>query len=279
MSTYHYVGSELELFREATVWKSYFRRHVEPYIRGDVLEVGAGMGGTTKLLCRARQGHWICLEPDGTLAESLRQAIEGGELPRCCQVITGALDRLPPTALFDTLLYIDVLEHIEDDRGELERAAAYLRPGGHLVVLAPAHPWLFSPFDRSIGHYRRYTRPSLGALTPGGLVLVRSIYLDSIGLLASLGNRLFLRQAMPGPGQIALWDKVLVRCSRCVDPIVGYSLGKSVLCIWSRPALSRRSPSEQPQERVPELAEPALDHDNDERRAPAQRTSSRPELA
>jgi hypothetical protein len=64
--------------------------------------------------------------------------------------------------------------------------------------------------------------------------MVRSIYLDSAGLLASLGNRLFLSQSMPGPGQIAFWDKVLVRCSRVVDPLLCYSLGKSVLCVWER---------------------------------------------
>ena len=66
-------------------------------------------------------------------------------------------------------------------------------------------------------------------------MLVRTIYLDSVGLLASLDNRLFLKHAIPGPGQVAFWDKVLVRCSRLVDPLLFYSLGMSVLSIWKRP--------------------------------------------
>ncbi len=235
MTHYSYVGTELELFSAATVWKSYLRRQIEPFLGAEVMEVGAGMGGTTRLLCRHRQNVWICLEPDAELAQALSQAVERGELPGNCQVIVGTLSQVPPPSLFDTLLYIDVLEHIDDDRGELEQAAAHLKPGGYLVVLGPAHPRLFSPFDRAIGHYRRYTRSSLRALTPEGLVLVRSIYLDSVGLLASLGNRLFLSQSMPGPGQIAFWDKVMVRCSRLVDPLLFYSLGKSVLSIWKRP--------------------------------------------
>jgi SAM-dependent methyltransferase len=235
MSAYHYIGSELELFAEATVWKSYFRRHIEPFLGANVLEIGAGMGGTTKLLCRPRQEAWVCLEPDAELAGSLNLAIERGDLPGNCQVVVGNLEQVPTPSVFDTLLYIDVLEHIEDDRSELQRAAAHLKPGGYLVVLCPAHPWLFSPFDEAIGHYRRYTRSSLRELSPQGLVLVRSIYLDSIGLLASLGNRLFLKYSMPRPGQIAFWDKVLVRCSRLVDPLLLYSLGKSVLNVWQRP--------------------------------------------
>ena len=224
------------------MWKSYFRRHVNPYLGDDVLEVGAGLGGTTKLLCRPGngQGAWVCLEPDAELAQGLRLAIERGELPRPCQVVVGTLDQIAPDSRFDSVLYVDVLEHIADDREELARAAAHLRPGGHLVVLGPAHPWLFSPFDQAIGHHRRYTRASLRALTPEGLVPVRSLYLDSVGLLASLGNRLLLRSSQPGPGQIAFWDKVLARCSRLVDPLVGYSLGKSVLYIWTLPAESAR---------------------------------------
>jgi SAM-dependent methyltransferase len=238
MVDYHYIGSELELFSAATVWKGYFRRHIEPYLGDDVLEAGAGLGGTTKLLGRSGKGRerWVCLEPDAELARGLALAIERGELPGHCQIVVGTLDQVPPDSRFDTVLYIDVLEHIADDRGELTRAAAHLKPGGHLVVLGPAHPWLFSPFDRAIGHYRRYTKATLRALAPEGLVLIRSLYLDSIGLLASLGNRLLLRRALPGPGQIAFWDKVLIRCSRLVDPLVGYSLGKSVLNIWKRPA-------------------------------------------
>lgn len=240
MGNFFYIGSELELFAAATVWKAYFRRHIEAYLGDDVLEVGAGLGGTTKLLCRPgnRRGAWVCLEPDAELARGLDLAIARGELPGRCRVIVGTLDQVPPDSRFDTVIYVDVLEHIADDQGELVRAAACLRPGGHLVVLGPAHRWLFSPFDAAIGHHRRYTKAMLRALTPEGLILVCSRYLDSIGLLASLGNRLFLRRSLPGPGQIAFWDKVLVRCSRLVDPLLGYSLGKSVLGVWQEPLSS-----------------------------------------
>jgi hypothetical protein len=56
---------------------------------------------------------------------------------------------------FDSIIYIDVLEHIDADRDELERAANALQPGGFLVVLAPSHQWLYTALDKALGHYRR----------------------------------------------------------------------------------------------------------------------------
>ncbi len=220
-SDYTYVGSELELFAGATRWKSYLADQITPFLGAEVLEVGAGLGGTTKRLCRGSERRWVCLEPDEGLAGRLSTEI-------------GTLARLAPEPAFDTLLYIDVMEHIEDDAGELARAGESLRPGGHVVVLSPAHQWLYSPFDKAIGHYRRYTKSTLRALTPTGLDLVRLSYLDTVGLIASAGNRLFLRSAMPNPAQIAAWDRYMVRLSRVIDPLIGFSAGKSVLGVWRK---------------------------------------------
>jgi SAM-dependent methyltransferase len=234
MTDYAYVGAELDLFAAATNWKAYFRSHLEPYLGSEVLEVGAGLGGTTRLLCRGRQRRWVCLEPDAALADRLTRSVRAGQLPTQCQVVVGTLDQIEGHPPFDTLLYIDVLEHIPDDRGELSRAARCLRPGGHVLALSPAHQWLYTPFDRAIGHCRRYRKKTLAALTPESLELVRLFYLDSVGMLASLGNRLVLKSAMPSPRQIAVWDQFLIRLSRIVDPLLAYSVGKSVVGVWRK---------------------------------------------
>ena len=234
--SYTYVGSELDLFAAAVHWKSYVRRQVLPHLGRDVLEVGAGHGGTTRVLCDGRADRWLCLEPDASLADRLRAAIGDGELPDCCRMRIGTLADLDDRDRFDTILYMDVLEHIEDDGGELALAADRLRPGGRLIVLSPAHQWLFTPFDAAIGHYRRYTRRTLAAAAPAALQPVRLAYLDAAGMLASLGNRLVLKSAMPNKGQIAVWDRFLVPCSRWVDPMLGYALGKSVLGVWRKPS-------------------------------------------
>lgn len=233
-SEFKYVGEELDLFAEATIWKSYVRRQVTPYLGRKVLEVGAGHGGTTSFLFHENTERWVCLEPDPGLAARLAQSIADGKLPAVCEAVVGTLDQIDENAGFDTLLYMDVLEHIEDDHAEMARAMARLRPGGHVVVLSPAHQWLYTPFDKAIGHFRRYTRTTLRATAPKGLALVRLSYLDSVGMLASLGNRLVLQSAMPNARQIAFWDKFAVRLSRLIDPVLGFNLGKSVLGIWRK---------------------------------------------
>lgn len=229
-----YIGSELELFAKAVNWKSYLAAQLVPAISGDVLEVGSGLGGTTAFLApRTTFGRWVCLEPDAKLAATHATTLAGETLPVAYEVVVGTLANIG-TQSFDAILYIDVLEHIDDDRGELLKASARLRPGGRLVILSPAHAWLFSPFDRAIGHFRRYTKASLRALIPPSLVVDRMVYLDSVGLAASLVNRLFLKQSMPTPRQIAFWDRHLVPCSRFVDRLLLYSFGKSVLAVFQK---------------------------------------------
>lgn len=233
--SYKYVGEELDLFSAATNWKSYFRDQLKPFLGDDVLEVGAGLGGTTKFLCRGTERRWVCLEPDSSLASRLEDRARSGDLPGCCEVKVGTLESPDLADSFDTILYMDVLEHIEDDRAEVARAASRLAPGGHIIALSPAHQWLFTPFDQSIGHCRRYSRSGFGSLAPGGLETARLVYLDSVGMLASMGNRYLLKSAMPKPSQVAFWDRVLVPMSRVVDPLLGFRVGKSVLAVWRKP--------------------------------------------
>lgn len=231
---YTYVGSELDLFSSATRWKSYFRKQIASYIGKDVLEVGAGLGGTTKILCNGKQDRWVCLEPDRSLADRLEAEIAGGKLPACCRSEVGTLESSLKDERFDTILYMDVLEHIEEDAAEMARAASRLVPGGHVIALSPAHNWLFTKFDESIGHCRRYSRDTLRAIAPADLELVRLDYLDSVGFFASLANRVLLKQSMPTRKQIAVWDRFMVPISTWVDPIVRRRAGKSVLGIWKK---------------------------------------------
>ncbi len=128
--SFTYVGTELDLFAAAVRWKSYVRRQVAAHLGRDVLEVGAGHGGTTRVLCDGTADRWVCLEPDSSLADRLHAAIRDGELPDCCRAKIGTLEDLEDADRFDTILYMDVVEHIADDRAELARAAERLRPAG-----------------------------------------------------------------------------------------------------------------------------------------------------
>lgn len=234
MTDFKYAGAELDLFAAVHNWKSHWSRRIRPFVAGDVLEVGAGIGANTPFLDPGGSGRWVCLEPDAGLAAQLTRNLKEAASERNRETVSGTLQDLDSNWKFDTILYIDVLEHIEDDREELECAASRLRAGGRLVVLAPAHQWLFTPFDSAIGHFRRYNRPMMRRITPPSLRLDRLFYLDSAGLILSSANRLLLRQSMPTKVQLRIWDSWVIPLSRVLDRCLLNSVGKSIVGIWRR---------------------------------------------
>ncbi len=234
MTTFAYPGGELELFALARNWKRYYGTMIQPYLGERVLEVGAGLGATGQALCRPHHEQWVCLEPDEDMHRQMEEKIRRGRLPTFFHAVRGTVADLDEHEQFDSILYIDVLEHIEQDGEETRRVLEHLRPGGFLIVLAPAHPFLYSPFDRAIGHYRRYTLDSLAHAVPACLECRALRYLDSVGFLASLGNRFVLKQSMPQLRQVLLWDRAMVRASRILDPLLHYRVGKSVLGVWRK---------------------------------------------
>ncbi len=235
MKDAQYIGNELELFALANNWKDYWSDQVLPYLGSKILEVGAGLGGTTHLLISKieKLDEWVCLEPDERLANQIKPSLNGANSKKV-KVETKYLSDYSPATKFDSLIYIDVIEHIEDDRKELQLAMNYLKPNGHLIILVPAHNFLMSPFDKAIGHYRRYNKKMLLDIKPQNAEIVVSKYLDSFGLSVSMANKLFLKQSYPTKQQVMLWNNYIVPVSRKFDSVLSYNFGKSALMIYKK---------------------------------------------
>ena len=229
-----YIGGELDLFALAKNWKGYIKDTIAEYLHGDVLEVGAGIGSTTVALHDGTARRWVCLEPDARLAARLHARLRDSTGFSTTSIVCGSLNTFANQACFDCILYIDVLEHIEDDDRQIANASRLVRPGGYIVVLSPAHRWLFSAFDKNIGHLRRYNKEGLRKLKPNGWIEQKLTYLDSIGILLSLGNVVALRQAMPTQAQILAWDRRCIPVSKLFDRILHGSVGKSILAVWRK---------------------------------------------
>ena len=235
MTNSEYIGNELHIFMKAVNWKKYWSSKVSPYIKGDVLEVGAGIGANTQYIARDFKdiSRLVCIEPDANLSANIindlpKSQIEKIEIKNCY------LKDMDSSVKFDTILYIDVIEHIEFDADEVELAKSYLKEGGHLIILVPAYNYLFSEFDKAIGHYRRYNKRML--LTSGGkgLTKVKLFYLDSVGVILSFTNKILLKQGSPTMRQILFWDRLIVPISKIVDYIVFHAFGKSLVGIWRK---------------------------------------------
>ena len=231
-ASFAYIGNELELFAAAKNWKNYVAQLIKPYIKGDVLEAGAGIGTNTNLFFTPEVKSWLLLEPDKNFSIELESKINEGVLPKQCTVFNGYTSQLQKK--FDAIIYIDVLEHIEDDKKEIETAASLLNPGGHLIVLSPAYNFLMSPFDRAIGHYRRYNKHELVSKASAALSIEKIFYADSIGLITSLANKCLLKQQYPTKKQIAFWDSYIIPISKITDRIILHSAGRSIIGIWKK---------------------------------------------
>lgn len=231
---YIYPGQELIFFDKAINWKKYFSSYIKPFIGNDVLEVGGGIGSTTKTLNDGTALKWTILEPDEAMVKILQFKQKTEPAFSNCIIRRGTISELSLSEKFESIVYIDVLEHIENDMQETVKAKEHLQPNGHLIILCPAFNFVFSPFDRAVGHYRRYTSKTLKAAIPPGFTLVDLRYMDSVGLFASITNKLLLHQGVPSEKQIFTWDKFMIPLSKWTDKIFFHSFGKSILGIWRK---------------------------------------------
>jgi 2-polyprenyl-3-methyl-5-hydroxy-6-metoxy-1,4-benzoquinol methylase len=131
-----------------------------------VAEVGAGSGNFSRLLLGAGVEALTVLEPSSNMYSRLRELFVAD--PHVTTVQSSLIEHSKSAGCaYDTVLYVNVLEHIEDDARELQTVHEALSPGGHLCVFVPALQWLFSELDRQVGHHRHYHREALASLGHG----------------------------------------------------------------------------------------------------------------
>lgn len=216
---------------EAPRYRQWQHALIAPYLGPDVLEIGSGHGHVAaRLLGSPALRRLVVSDPDDQCRHHL--AARFGEDPRVevrSVTLPGTVD-LPQRV--DTVLAINVLEHIEDDVTALRAMIAAVRPGGAVVIWVPAHPRLYGEFDRRVGHVRRYRRDQLRHVAQAaGLAIVDLRYVNLVG---ALGWWLAVRRgrvAEPRPRLVTAYDRVLVPLSRTVERAVRPPAGQSLLCV------------------------------------------------
>lgn len=228
-----YAGNDLEAMAAAGNYHRWIVDEFSPYLGGTTAEVGAGVGSVSRLLL-GHVNHLLAFEPSEKmflrLSEELRDERGATAIPGCFA------PGYAPEGI-DSIVYINVLEHIEDDRGELARAFEALKPGGHLLILVPALEWLFSDLDREVGHFRRYTKKGLASLVAdAGFTVLKARYFDFPGVIPWWINFVVLRNTI-GSGSVGLYDRLVVPVARMVEGLVPPPIGKNVLLVGRRPDL------------------------------------------
>ncbi len=223
-----YFGKDLEAMTAAKNYREWLLAEFGPYLGTSVAEVGAGAGSLSTMLLDADIDRLVAFEPSLNMYPKLLEAVGGDARAR---TVNGVLESEAGGECFDSILYVNVLEHIEDHAAELAVARDLLRPGGHLLVLVPALPALYSEFDRQLGHYRRYTRQGLVDLVhESGLSVVAARYFDLAGVIPWYISFTLLGNSVSG-GMVGLYDRLVVPVTRAIERIAPPPVGKNVLLV------------------------------------------------
>ncbi len=224
-----YPGTELELFDKAKIWRKYIYFKTKKYFKGKFLEIGAGIGSFTTNY-QSNFKEIVISDLDEKNNEILNEKFKNF---KNINITNKKINEIQGT--FDTIIYLNVLEHIESDKDEIMMAEKKLNQNGHLVILVPAHQKLYSEFDKAIGHCRRYNINFFKQNKFKNLKLEKLIYLDFFGYFLYFFNNIFFKKDVyPTPFKILLWDKIFTPFTVIIDFLIGYSAGKNILCIYKK---------------------------------------------
>jgi SAM-dependent methyltransferase len=225
-TTMEYTGTELDAMELARNYHRWIVDCFRPYIRGTVVEIGAGIGTLSELLADCSPEQLRCYEPARNLFPFLERRMEGRANVRAENSFYDGATRA------DAVVLINVLEHIEDDRTMLERIQGSLNEGGRLLVFVPALPAIFGSLDEQFGHFRRYTRRKLAALvTACGYEIELLRYANFPGVFAWFLTGRILRKRTISPGAASFYDTRVVPIVRAIESRIAPPIGQSLILI------------------------------------------------
>jgi len=221
-------------------YRSYQYNLVKDWIGKEIFEIGSGASRSfTKLIIENNKDikRILSIEPSVVLLDAFKDK-NAYDFPDYVEFDNKDVFQMSPenTGLFDTAIYIHVLEHIEKDREAVDYTHQFLKKGGHLLIEVPALPLLFSVHDKMLGHYRRYTKKMLKDLVDlDKYEIVKLWYNDPVGVFGSLVFFKFRKvklkskegvKAVKKQGQF--YDKYLIPAQQKIEKYITFPFGLSV---------------------------------------------------
>ena len=225
-ATSHTADFEFDALNEARNYRAALLTEFRPFLRGNVVDVGAGIGHFS-LAIRAfpEVESLVAVEAEARFCQQYRELHPDGVL------VEGVIDDLPSGPDRDAILSVNVLEHIREDAAELAKYQRLLAAkGGHLCLFVPARPEIYAPLDADFGHFRRYVREDLDRmLRQAGFAVVSLHYFNCVGYLAWWLYFCALKKQHFTISSVRFFDRVIFPMvhwaeSRLLRPPIGQSL-------------------------------------------------------
>ncbi len=225
----------LELFSEAGRFNKWMFERIEKHCDGAILEIGSGIGNMSAFLLERFSDVTLSdLQPEYCRRLGLRFK-DRHSLKNIFSIDLATVD--PAAAYphllgrFDTIVALNVVEHIDDHVLAIRNAHKLLKAGGRLIVLVPAYPWLYNPMDKELGHFRRYTKKGLTALLSGERLRVSHLEFfnaAAIGGWWMSGSVMRMDKIKKGP--LRLYNS-LAGVMRLADKLTARRIGLSIIAV------------------------------------------------
>jgi|TARA_B110000971_G_C19901938_1_gene450386 SAM-dependent methyltransferase len=224
-----YLNQVLEYFDISEKYRSYQIELFNEYVGKNVLEVGAGRGKIIEILSNDKSKFFTLLELDNNFYDYLIKNLQSEKIIVKNKKTTQINDK------FDTIIYLDVIEHIDKDEEELNNALRLLEKNSHLIIIVPAFQILFSEFDKNVGHYRRYHKKFFKDYAQKNSLEIKQLkYFDVLGFfIVFLSKFIGLTNSKRNKLGIKIWN-FLIPLSKFLDKIIFHSLGKSIICVYKK---------------------------------------------
>ncbi len=223
----------LEVIAKADHFNKWMFNQFKHQLKGEVLEIGSGIGNISELVIK--ESYSITLSDyNEEYCDFLKNKFSGFDNVK--GIIS--IDLLHPQfenkyaslkEKFDSIFLLNVIEHIEQDHQAIRNCNYLLRPNGHLILLAPAYPWLFCSFDKQLGHYRRYTLESLKMLLKKEkLSIISGSYFNFLGIAGWLLFGKIFNKKMLGNNEMSAFNRI-VPFATLIDKLILKRIGLSVI--------------------------------------------------
>ena len=220
-----------EQMQKATNYNQWTFDQFREYVKGDVLEVGCGVGSFTKLM--VEQSDFVslhCIDISEAAISHLKKRDFASGLKIECT------DLMDVEGNYDFVLCMNVMEHVEDDRSFFCKLLSLLKSGGVLFHLVPSHQSLYTKFDEAAGHFRRYSKEMLNRFElPAGISRISQYYFNMIGALGYWAVYKLMKSGNINDteSEIGMFDKYLVPFSRTFLPLKS-PFGISLISIYRK---------------------------------------------
>jgi SAM-dependent methyltransferase len=230
-----YAGKDLEAMSFAENYHRWILDIFQPYLGSRLVEVGAGTGAFSELILERRPASLSLVEPS-EMYRILTGRLAGMKTATELKTYNSIFSRVAPEIAErqrpDSIIYVNVLEHVPEDEAELRAVSETLVSGGRVFLFVPALRWLYGSFDELVGHFRRYTKRELEEkCRRAGFRVLTSGYLDLPGVLPWWVKYCVVKSPAMEPGAVRFYDRYFIPFIKRAETLVRPPIGKNLFLV------------------------------------------------